>query len=97
VAADPERARLGSADGRASTAARVGPAQRYIFEEVGAQLDCPPLYHHGIGHIGPVIMHFGTGAEGPLPARILDSSDWWCQGTQGPARARPGVAKTRAV
>src|SRR6476619_5655871 len=34
--------------------------QRYIFEEVSAQLDCPPLYHHGIGHIGPVIMHFGT-------------------------------------
>ena len=37
--------------------------QRYLFEEVSAQLDCPPLYHHGLGHIGPVIMHFGTEGE----------------------------------
>ena len=59
--------------------------QRYLFEEVMAQEDCPPLYHHGIGHIGPVIMHFGTPAqkERYLP-RIVDGSEWWCQGYSEP-------------
>ncbi len=59
--------------------------QRTIFEEVMADNDCPPLYHHGLGHIGPVIMHFGTPEQKAhfLP-RILDTSDWWCQGYSEP-------------
>lgn len=59
--------------------------QRMIFEEVIADHDCPPLYHHGLGHIGPVIMQFGTKAQKEtfLP-RILDASDWWCQGYSEP-------------
>lgn len=59
--------------------------QRMIFEEVIADLDCPPLYHHGLGHIGPVIMQFGSDAQKAqfLP-RILDTSDWWCQGYSEP-------------
>lgn len=59
--------------------------QRMIFEEVIADHDCPPLYHHGLGHIGPVIMQFGTSAQKEtfLP-RILDASDWWCQGYSEP-------------
>ncbi|CAM4357726.1 acyl-CoA dehydrogenase family protein [Bordetella muralis] len=59
--------------------------QRMIFEEVMADLDCPPLYHHGLGHIGPVIMQFGTDAQKSyfLP-RILDTTDWWCQGYSEP-------------
>lgn len=59
--------------------------QRMIFEEAVADFDCPPLYHHGLGHIGPVIMQFGTPAqkEKYLP-RILDTSDWWCQGYSEP-------------
>lgn len=59
--------------------------QRMIFEEVMADLDCPPLYHHGLGHIGPVIMQFGTEAQKSyfLP-RILDTTDWWCQGYSEP-------------
>jgi alkylation response protein AidB-like acyl-CoA dehydrogenase len=59
--------------------------QRTIFEEVMADNDCPPLYHHGLGHIGPVIMHFGTEAQKAhfLP-RILDTTDWWCQGYSEP-------------
>ncbi|MFT3821953.1 MAG: acyl-CoA dehydrogenase family protein [Rubrivivax sp.] len=59
--------------------------QRYLFEEVSAQLDCPPLYHHGLGHIGPVIMHFGTPAQKDryLP-RIVDGTEWWCQGYSEP-------------
>ncbi len=59
--------------------------QRYLFEEVGAELDCPPLYHHGLGHIGPVIMHFGTAEQKAryLP-RIVDGTEWWCQGYSEP-------------
>lgn len=59
--------------------------ERMIFEEVMADLDCPPLYHHGLGHIGPVIMQFGTDEQKShyLP-RILDASDWWCQGYSEP-------------
>jgi alkylation response protein AidB-like acyl-CoA dehydrogenase len=59
--------------------------QRYLFEEVMAEADCPPLYHHGLGHIGPVIMHFGTEAQKArfLP-RIVQGSEWWCQGYSEP-------------
>jgi alkylation response protein AidB-like acyl-CoA dehydrogenase len=59
--------------------------QRLIFEEVMAENDCPPLYHHGLGHIGPVIIRFGTLEQKArfLP-RILDGSDWWCQGYSEP-------------
>lgn len=59
--------------------------QRMIFEEVMADMDCPPLYHHGLGHIGPVIMQFGSEAQKTqfLP-RILDTTDWWCQGYSEP-------------
>jgi len=59
--------------------------QRLIFEEVMAENDCPPLYHHGLGHIGPVIIRFGTpGQQARFLPRILDGSDWWCQGYSEP-------------
>ena len=59
--------------------------QRYLFEEVTAAADCPPQYHHGIGHIGPVIMHFGTEAiKRRFLPRILDGSEHWCQGYSEP-------------
>lgn len=59
--------------------------QRYLFEEVTAAADCPPQYHHGIGHIGPVIMHFGSSEikKRFLP-RILDGTEHWCQGYSEP-------------
>ncbi|VWX61610.1 Acyl-CoA dehydrogenase [Burkholderiales bacterium 8X] len=59
--------------------------QRQVFEEVMAENDCPPLYHHGLGHIGPVIIRFGTPEQkARLLPRILDGSDWWCQGYSEP-------------
>ena len=59
--------------------------QRLIFEEVMAENDCPPLYHHGLGHIGPVIIRFGTPEQkARLLPRILDGSDWYCQGYSEP-------------
>lgn len=59
--------------------------QRLIFEEEMSAANCPPLYHHGLGHIGPVIIRFGNEAQKKhwLP-RILDGTDWWCQGYSEP-------------
>jgi alkylation response protein AidB-like acyl-CoA dehydrogenase len=73
--------------------------QRYIFEQVSAELDCPPLYHHGLGHIGPVIMHFGSPEQQArfLP-RIVDGSEWWCQGYSEPGSGSDLASlKTSAV
>ena len=73
--------------------------QRYLFESVMAQRDCPPQYHHGLGHIGPVLLHFGTPEQHArfIPG-ILDGSDWWCQGYSEPgAGSDLASLKTRAV
>ncbi len=73
--------------------------QRYLFEEVMAELDCPPQYHHGLGHIGPVLLHFGTPEQHArfIPG-ILDGSDWWCQGYSEPgAGSDLASLKTRAI
>jgi alkylation response protein AidB-like acyl-CoA dehydrogenase len=72
--------------------------QRYLFEEVMAECDCPPQYHHGLGHIGPVLLHFGTPEQqGRFIPGILDGSDWWCQGYSEPGAGSDLAAlKTRA-
>jgi alkylation response protein AidB-like acyl-CoA dehydrogenase len=59
--------------------------QRHIFDEVMAECDCPPQYHHGLRHIGPVIIEFGTPDQQArfLPG-ILSGDDWWCQGYSEP-------------
>ena len=72
--------------------------QRYLFEEVMAERDCPPQYHHGLGHLGPVLLHFGTPEQHArfIPG-ILDGSDWWCQGYSEPgAGSDLASLKTRA-
>lgn len=59
--------------------------QRVIFDEVMAECDCPPQYHHGLRHLGPVIIEFGTAEQQArfLPG-ILNGEDWWCQGYSEP-------------
>ncbi|AWB32824.1 acyl-CoA dehydrogenase family protein [Orrella marina] len=59
--------------------------QQAIFNEVLAENDCPPQYHHGLRHIGPVILEFGSADQKAryLPT-ILDGSEWWCQGYSEP-------------
>ena len=59
--------------------------QRHVFDEVMAECDCPPQYHHGLRHIGPVLIAFGNEEQKRrfLPG-ILDGSDWWCQGYSEP-------------
>ena len=73
--------------------------QRYLFESVMAERDCPPQYHHGLGHIGPVLLHFGTPEQhARFVPGILDGSDWWCQGYSEPgAGSDLASLKTRAV
>ena len=73
--------------------------QRFIFEDMSAQCDCPPQYHHGLNHIGPVIMQFGTEEQKKryLPG-ILKGEDWWCQGYSEPGSGSDLASlKTKAV
>jgi alkylation response protein AidB-like acyl-CoA dehydrogenase len=59
--------------------------QRHIFDEVMAECDCPPQYHHGLRHLGPVIIEYGSEEQKRrfLPG-ILNGQDWWCQGYSEP-------------
>ncbi len=72
--------------------------QRHIFDEVLAECDCPPQYHHGLRHIGPVLIEYGTPEQQArfLPG-ILSGDDWWCQGYSEPgAGSDLASLKTRA-
>jgi len=61
------------------------PKQQAIYGEVLAENDCPAQYHHGLRHIGPVLIEFGsTGQKSRYLPGILDGSDWWCQGYSEP-------------
>lgn len=59
--------------------------QRHIFDEVMAECDCPPQYHHGLRHLGPVIIEYGSEEQKRrfLPG-MLNGEDWWCQGYSEP-------------
>lgn len=60
--------------------------QRYIFETISAELDCPTIQPFGPRMVGPVIFNFGNEAQKAqhLPG-IRDSTVWWCQGYSEPA------------
>jgi alkylation response protein AidB-like acyl-CoA dehydrogenase len=73
--------------------------QRHIFDEVLAECDCPPQYHHGLRHLGPVLIEYGSAEQKArfLPG-ILDGSTWWCQGYSEPGAGSDLAAlKARAV
>jgi alkylation response protein AidB-like acyl-CoA dehydrogenase len=59
--------------------------QRHIFDEVMAECDCPPQYHHGLRHLGPVIIEYGSDEQKRrfLPG-MLSGEEWWCQGYSEP-------------
>jgi len=59
--------------------------QRFIFENECALAHCPRIVPFGVNMLGPVLIKFGTEAQKRhwLP-RILDGSDWWCQGYSEP-------------
>ncbi len=59
--------------------------ERHIFEEETTRAHAPRIVPFGIAMLGPVLMKFGSDAQKAhwLP-RILDGTDWWCQGYSEP-------------
>ncbi|SAL44607.1 acyl-CoA dehydrogenase family protein [Caballeronia telluris] len=59
--------------------------QRHIWDEECARAGAPGVLPFGVSMVAPVLMKYGTDAQKAryLP-RILDGSDWWCQGYSEP-------------
>ncbi|MHA6288775.1 acyl-CoA dehydrogenase family protein [Maricaulis sp. CAU 1757] len=73
--------------------------QRHIFDEELALANAPRIVPFGVGMLGPVLLKFGTEEQKShyLP-RILDGTDWWCQGYSEPgAGSDLASLKTRAI
>jgi alkylation response protein AidB-like acyl-CoA dehydrogenase len=75
-----------------------GPVEAHIFEEECCRAGAPRIVPFGVRMLGPVLMAFGSPAQQAdyLP-RILDGTDWWCQGYSEPgAGSDLASLKTRA-
>jgi alkylation response protein AidB-like acyl-CoA dehydrogenase len=73
--------------------------QKFIFENECALAHAPRIVPFGLSMLGPVLIKFGNEQQKRrwLP-RILDGSDWWCQGYSEPgAGSDLAGLKTRAV
>lgn len=73
--------------------------QRHIFEEEAARANAPRIVPFGLSMLAPVLMKFGSKEQQDhyLP-RILDGTDWWCQGYSEPgAGSDLASLKTKAV
>jgi alkylation response protein AidB-like acyl-CoA dehydrogenase len=73
--------------------------QKHIFDEEAARAAAPRLVPFGIAMLAPVLFRFGTQDQRLhyLP-RILDGTDWWCQGYSEPgAGSDLAGLNTRAV
>ena len=59
--------------------------QRHIGAEECARIGAPGVLPFGVSMVAPVIMKYGSDAQKAyyLP-RILDGTDWWCQGYSEP-------------
>ncbi len=82
---------------------RGGPGwtvmQGFVFDLECALAGAPRVIPFGVKMLGPVLMRYGTEAQQAhyLP-RILDGSDWWCQGYSEPgAGSDLASLKTAAV
>lgn len=75
------------------------PVQKFIFDNECALAGAPRVVPFGVGMLGPVLIKYGSEAQKArwLP-RILDGSDWWCQGYSEPgAGSDLAAVKTTAV
>ena len=73
--------------------------QKFIFEHECAIAHAPRIVPFGVNMLGPVLIKYGNDAQKRywLP-RILDGSDWWCQGYSEPgAGSDLAAVKTSAV
>ncbi|MFM0323088.1 acyl-CoA dehydrogenase family protein [Caballeronia glebae] len=59
--------------------------QRHIWDEECARAGAPMVLPFGVSMVAPVLMKFGNAEQKSryLP-RILDGTDWWCQGYSEP-------------
>lgn len=59
--------------------------QRAIYEDEACTANAPRVAAFGVSMLGPVIIKYGTEEQKRfwLP-RILDGTDWWCQGYSEP-------------
>ena len=73
--------------------------QRHIFDEECAMANTPRIVPFGLSMLGPVLIKFGTEKQkADILPRILDGSDWWCQGYSEPgAGSDLASLKTRAI
>ena len=73
--------------------------QKFIFENECALAHAPRIVPFGVNMLGPVLIKYGTEAQkGRWLPRILDGSDWWCQGYSEPgAGSDLAAVKTSAV
>ncbi|MBN6731253.1 acyl-CoA dehydrogenase family protein [Burkholderia multivorans] len=72
--------------------------QRHIWDEECGLAGAPPVMPFGVSMVAPVIMKYGSAAQKDyfLP-RILDCTDWWCQGYSEPgAGSDLASVRTRA-
>ncbi len=75
------------------------PVQKFIFENECAIAGAPRVVPFGLSMLGPVLIKYGSEEQKRywLP-RILDGSDWWCQGYSEPGAGSDLAAlKTTAV
>jgi alkylation response protein AidB-like acyl-CoA dehydrogenase len=73
--------------------------ERFIFDNECALAGAPRIVPFGVNMLGPVLIKYGSDAQKRywLP-RILDGSDWWCQGYSEPgAGSDLASLSTRAV
>jgi alkylation response protein AidB-like acyl-CoA dehydrogenase len=73
--------------------------QKFIFEHECCLAHAPRIVPFGVNMLGPVLIKYGNEAQKRhwLP-RILDGSDWWCQGYSEPgAGSDLASVKTSAV
>ncbi|MDM0048976.1 acyl-CoA dehydrogenase family protein [Variovorax sp. J22R115] len=73
--------------------------EKFIFENECALAHSPRIVPFGVNMLGPVLIKYGNEAQKRhwLP-RILDGSDWWCQGYSEPgAGSDLASVKTSAV
>jgi alkylation response protein AidB-like acyl-CoA dehydrogenase len=73
--------------------------RKFIFENECALAHAPRIVPFGVSMLGPVLIKYGSEAQKQrwLP-RILDGSDWWCQGYSEPgAGSDLASVKTTAV
>jgi alkylation response protein AidB-like acyl-CoA dehydrogenase len=60
-------------------------AQQFLFETECALAYAPSQLAFGLKMVAPVLMRFGSlEQQGRFLPRILDGSDWWCQGYSEP-------------